>query len=209
MIPKSRIVPPCLAAILLAGAAVGDDRYQQSTEELAKVRGRIDAVSKSIEHDKVEQDQLRGAVEAAELKVDQAGSEARRIAAQVDLQEAKVRQAQAQEAAARRRLAEQKEALASQLRASYMMGRGGKAELLLSQEDPDRVDRMLVYFDSLNRARASAIAAIDAEIQRVAELEAQYQAELDTLHKLQASHKQALAALEATRQERTAAMRRS
>lgn len=207
MIPKSRrTFALCLAAALLAGAAAGDDRYQQSAEELAKVRGRIDAVSKSIEHDKVEQDQLRAAVEAAELKVDQAGSEARRIAAQVDLQEAKVRQAQAQEAAARRRLAEQKEALASQLRASYMMGRGGKAELLLSQEDPDRIDRLLVYFDSLNRARASSIAAIDAEIQRVAELEARYQAELDALHKLQASHKQALATLEATRQERAAAM---
>lgn len=206
MIPKSLTFPLALAAALLAGLAAADERYQQSAEELAKVRGRIDAVSRSIERDKVEQDQLRGAVEAAERKVDEAGTEARRIAAQVDLQEAKVRQAQAEEAAAKRRLAEQKEALASQLRASYIMGRGGKAELLLSQEDPDRVDRMLAYYDSLNRARASSIAAINAEIKRVAELELQYQAQLDALHKLQASHKQALAALEATRQERTEAM---
>ncbi len=206
MIPKSRKVPLCLASALLAGLAVGDERYQQSAEELAKVRNRIDAVSKSIEHDKTEQDQLRGAVEAAERKVDEAGSEARRIAAQVDLQEAKVRQAQAQQAAAERRLAEQKEALAGQLRASYMMGRGGKAELLLSQEDPDRVDRMLAYYDSLNRARAATIRLIDAEIRKVKDLAAQYQVQLDALHKLQASHKQALAALEQTRSERAEAM---
>jgi len=206
MIPKSRKLLLCLAGALLAGLAAGDERYQQSTEELAKVRGRIEAVSKSIEHDKVEQDQLRGAVEAAEHKVDEATGEARRIAAQVELQEAKVRQAQAEQAAAERRLAEQKDALGRQLRASYVMGRGGKAELLLSQEAPDRVDRMLVYYDSLNRARAAAIDAINVQIRQVAELAAHSQAQLDTLHKLQSSHRQALAALEQTRSERAEAM---
>jgi len=208
MIPKSRKSAPLLTAALLAAAAaaVGDDRYQQSAEDLAKVRGRIDAVSKTIEHDKGEQDQLRAAVEAAEHKVDEAGSEARRIAAQIDLQSAKVRQAQAEQAAAEQRLTEQKEALARQLRASYMMGRGGKAELLLSQQDPDRVDRMLVYYDSLNRARAASIVAIDADLKKVAQLKIQYQAQLDSLQALQDSHKKALSALEADRQERAAAM---
>jgi len=208
MIPKSRKFAHLLTATLLAAmaAAAGDERYQQSAEDLAKVRGRIDAVSKTIEHDKGEQDQLRAAVEAAERKVDEAGGEARRIAAQIDLQTAKVRQAQAEQAAAAQRLTEQKEALARQLRASYMMGRGGKAELLLSQQDPDRVDRMLVYYDSLNRARAASIAAIDVEIKKVAELQTQYQAQLDSLHALQDSHKQALSALEADRQERAEAM---
>ena len=208
MIPKSRKSAPLLTVALLAAAAtaVADDRYQQSAEDLAKVRGRIDAVSKTIEHDKGEQDQLRAAVEAAERKVDEAGSEARRIAAQIDLQSAKVRQAQAEQAAAEQRLTEQKEALARQLRASYMMGRGGKAELLLSQQDPDRVDRMLVYYDSLNRARAASIVAIDAELKKVAELKTQYQAQLDSLQALQDSHKKALSALEADRQERAAAM---
>jgi len=208
MIPKSRKSAPLLTVALLAAAAaaVGDDRYQQSAEDLAKVRGRIDAVSKTIEHDKGEQDQLRAAVEAAEHKVDEAGSEARRIAAQIDLQSAKVRQAQAEQAAAEQRLTEQKEALARQLRASYMMGRGGKAELLLSQQDPDRVDRMLVYYDSLNRARAASIVAIDADLKKVAQLKIQYQAQLDSLQALQDSHKKALSALEADRQERAAAM---
>ena len=208
MIPKSRKFAHSLLAALLAAAAAaaGDERYQQSAEELAKVRGRIDAVSKSIEHDKGEQDQLRGAVEAAERKVDEAGGEARRISAQIDLQTAKVRQAQAEQAAAERRLAEQKEGLARQLRASYMMGRGGKAELLLSQQDPDRVDRMLVYYDALNRARAASIDAIGAEIRKVAALQSQYQAQLDALQTLQNSHKRALSALEADRQERAEAM---
>ena len=208
MIPKSRKSAPLLTVALLAAAAaaVGDDRYQQSAEDLAKVRGRIDAVSKTIEHDKGEQDQLRAAVEAAEHKVDEAGSEARRIAAQIDLQSAKVRQAQAEQAAAEQRLTEQKEALARQLRASYMMGRGGKAELLLSQQDPDRVDRMLVYYDSLNRARAASIQAINTEIAKVAELQRQYQSRLEALHALQDSRQKALSVLEADRQERAEAM---
>jgi septal ring factor EnvC (AmiA/AmiB activator) len=210
MIQKSRKIPPLLAAALLAActASAADQRYQQSAEELAKVRSRIDAVSKTMERDKGEQDQLRGVVEAAERKVDEAGNETRRIAAQIELQTAEVNRAQAQQASAERRLAAQKEALARQLRASYMMGRGGKAELLLSQEDPDRIDRMLVYYDSLSRARASSIAAIDAEIRKVADLQRQYQGKLDALRALQLSRQRALSVLEADRQERAQAMQR-
>lgn len=196
-----------LAGLLLAGAgAAADDRYQQSTEELAKVRGRIDAVSRNIEHDKGEQDDLRAAVEAAERKIDTATGEARRIGAQVELQQLKVRQAQAERAAAEQRLAAQKDSLARQLRADYMMGRGGKAEVLLSQDDPARIDRMMIYYDSLNRSRAAAINAIDDQIRKVSELEDQYRQQLASLHALQDSHQQALNQLQADRSERAQAM---
>jgi septal ring factor EnvC (AmiA/AmiB activator) len=209
MIAKRRqLTTLLLAAAVLAGSgmAAGEDRYQQSAAELAKVRGRIDAVSQNMEQDKGEQDQLRAAVEAAERKVDEAGAQVRRIAAQAAQQEARVRQARADQAAAGQKLAGQKDALARQLRAAYMMGHGGKAELLLSQQDPDRIDRMLVYYDNLDQARAAAIGSINAEMKRMAQLESQYQAQLDALHALQDQHKQALAVLEGDRSERAAAM---
>src|SRR5256885_2084773 len=56
MIAKRRKYALLAAAALAAGFAVADERYQQSAEELAKVHNRIEAVSKSIEADKVEQD---------------------------------------------------------------------------------------------------------------------------------------------------------
>ena len=204
----SKTLARLLAGLLLAGlgAAAADDRYKQSTEELAKVRGKIEAVSRSIDHDKGEQDQLRAAVEEAERKIDNAGSEVQRISGQVALQELKVRQAQADRAAAEQRLAGQKQTLAQQLKADYMAGRGGKAELLLSQQDPARLDRMLIYYDALNRSRAANINAINDQIRKVAQLESQYQGQLASLHALQDSHKQALAQLQADRQERSAAM---
>jgi murein hydrolase activator len=197
-----------LASLLLAGlgAAAADDRYKQSTEELAKVRGKIDAVSRSIDHDKGEQDQLRAAVEEAEHKIDNAGAEVHRIGDQVALQELKVRQAQADRAAAEQRLAGQKQTLARQLKADYMAGRGGKAELLLSQQDPAQLDRMLIYYDALNRSRAANINAINDQIRKVAQLESQYQGQLASLHALQDSHKQALVELQSDREQRSAAM---
>jgi septal ring factor EnvC (AmiA/AmiB activator) len=208
MIPKSRKILHLFAVTLFAGAAgaAADQRYQQSAEELAKVRGRIDTVSKTIERDKGEQDQLRAAVEEAERKVDEAGSQAHRLAAQIALQSAEAKQAQGQQTSAERHLEAQKQALARQLRADYIMGQGGKTELLLSQQDPDRVDRLLVYYDSLNRARAASIDALEAEIGKVAALHHQYQSQLDALRALQESHQRALTALEANRQERARAM---
>ncbi|MDR3417794.1 MAG: peptidoglycan DD-metalloendopeptidase family protein [Nevskia sp.] len=210
MTAKSRTSPCFLAVVLLAvqGAAAGDDRYRQSAEDLAKVRGRIEAVSKSIERDKGEQDQLRATVEAAERKIDSAGAEARHVDTQIESQSVRARQALAEQAVAEKRLAAEKDNLASQLRADYMMGRGGRAELLLGQENPDRADRMLVYYDSLNRARAASIKTIGTEIGRIAELQGQSRAQLDALRALQDHHRQVVAELEADRSERADALAR-
>jgi murein hydrolase activator len=210
---KSKIhAHPLPASLLLAGlglcvgAAVADDRYKQSTEDLAKVRSKIEAVSRSIDHDKGEQDQLRLAVEEAEHKIDSTGAEVHRIGDQVALQELKVRQAQAERAAAEQRLAGQKQTLARQLKSDYIAGRGGKAELLLSQQDPAQLDRMLIYYDAINRSRAATINEINDQIRRVAQLESQYQGQLAALHALQDSHKQALVQLQNDRAERAGAM---
>ncbi len=47
----------------------------------------------------------------------------------------------------------QRTGLARQLRAAYALGRQEKIKLLLNQQDPQAVGRMLVYYDYINRAR--------------------------------------------------------
>ncbi|MBL6749671.1 MAG: peptidoglycan DD-metalloendopeptidase family protein [Nevskia sp.] len=208
MIAKSRKSSriAAAAAALCLTAAAADENYQRSAEQLAKVRSRIEAVSQGIERDRGQQGALRAAVEAAERKIGQAQAEVQRIAGQIDAQESRVRQAQAARAAAQQRLADQKDALARQLRAAYIMGRGGKLETVLSVADPDRIDRMLVYYDALDKARAAAIAGIAREIAQVDALQAQYQAQLDTLRGLKQNRSDALAALQADRAERSQAV---
>ena len=204
----------CLAALLLATAvaSAADDpsaRLKQSADELNRVRSRIADITQQLAQDQDRQDELRAAVEQAERKLAAASAQVRKLTAAIDQQDVKVRAAQTERGVAERRLEEQRVALAGQLRAAYMLGTGGgRAELLLSQDDPGRLTRMLAYFDYFNRARQARIDGISREVEQAQTLARQHQNELAALRALQDSRKQALAQLAADRAERQRAAQR-
>jgi septal ring factor EnvC (AmiA/AmiB activator) len=213
---RSRIRMPILRTLVLtagvvaiagaAHAASADARLNQNAEQLARVRARIAELNQSIEKDRAQRDSLQSALEEAEAAVATAHAELRRATAEVDRQTSRVRDAKAQRDDAQRRLDGQKAALAGQVRAAYMIGSGGAAELAFSQDDPGRIARMVGYYDYLDRARASRIAAINTEVQRLAQLQQQYDEHIKSLQQLQDQRRQAFADLQARRSERVAAV---
>lgn len=199
-------------ALWTAGAAAAepaDSRLKQSSEELERIRRQMQSVGQTIEADRGQQDELRDAVETAERKVGEAQRQLRRLTQQIDDQEAKVRQAESGRVNAEARLDRQRQLLARQLRAAYVMQQGGgKTQVLLNQDDPDRVDRMLTYYDALNQARSRTIASIDAEIRQVVAERQKYETELAALRALQSQHRRAVVELDGDRAERAQAVAR-
>ena len=68
-------------------------------------------------------------------------------------------------------LADNRAALAGQMRAAYLIGRQEPLKLLLNQKDPARAGRMFVYYSYFGRARAGQIQLIEDDVQRIGELE--------------------------------------
>ena len=66
-----------------------------------------------------------------------------------------------------------RDALAGQLRAAYLIGRQEPLKLLLNQEDPARAGRMFIYYGYFGRARAGQIKLIEDDVQRIAQLESE------------------------------------
>jgi septal ring factor EnvC (AmiA/AmiB activator) len=197
-----------LALLWALGAAAepAADRLQQSAEQLDKLRAKIQALSHSVETDKARHDQLRSAVESAEHRIADLQAALRRLDADTQAQQARLNQVQADRAAAQRKLAAQRQTLAQQLRAAYMLGNGGKASLWLGLDDPARSERLTVGYERLSRAQQDSIAAIGRELERLAVLQTRYRAELEKLSALQAQREEALAKLEIERDARRRAM---
>jgi len=99
-------------------------------------------------------------------------------------------------------LDQQRQSLAQQIRAAYLMGRQDYLKLLLNQEDPFTLGRLLAYYDYFNYARAQQIANINATLQRLAALEDSINQEEGKLKQLFDNEKQKQARLELTHQER-------
>ena len=96
-----------------------------------------------------------------------------RLDKESDTQEQAVGKTRQQRAAVARQLESERGALRQQVRAAYLMGRQQQAKLLLNQEDPGRLGRVLTYYDYLNRARVRQIETIRAQFERLQAVEQQ------------------------------------
>ena len=87
-----------------------------------------------------------------------------------------------------------------------MTGRQELFKLLLSQENPATLGRMLVYFDYYNRARSARIDAVAGELTQLAGLEQETTRVATELAALEATQAREVAGLEASRDQRHAAV---
>jgi septal ring factor EnvC (AmiA/AmiB activator) len=67
-------------------------------------------------------------------------------------------------------LNEERELLANQIRVSYKTGRHDFLKLLLNQENPEKIGRMMTYHDYYNRARSERISEIQITINNLQQL---------------------------------------
>lgn len=84
---------------------------------------------------------------------------------------------------------QQEQVFASQAKATYESGRQEYLKLLLNQQNPDKVSRMLVYYDYLSQARLVQLTEFKETVKQLADIEAEmshYQQQLkeqtNTLH---------------------------
>jgi septal ring factor EnvC (AmiA/AmiB activator) len=195
----------CAAALLVAAAVTAQDR-REGEAALSAVRKEIKDLQERVARETARRDDSARALRTAEVEIAAATRKLADIRGKLRAQEGTRRELAAESQQANRRLAAERQALARQVRSSYMTGRQELFKLLLSQESPATLGRMLVYFDYYNRARTVRIDAVAGELAKLSELGAEttrVEAELASLEAAQASE---VAALEKSRDERRAAV---
>jgi murein hydrolase activator len=107
-----------------------------------------------------------------------------------------------QQQAQKNQLETQRQALAGQIRATYIMGRQDYLKLLLNQEDPFLFGRVLTYYDYFNRTKSHQITEIKTTLQRLSDLKKTIQIEKTELKKLFINQSQKKTELELSYKER-------
>jgi septal ring factor EnvC (AmiA/AmiB activator) len=107
--------------------------------------------------------------------------------------------------------------LARELRSAYVLGQQQQVKLLLNQDDPTAIARLMTYYGYLSRARADRIRGITSVLDELALIEQQVSeqksgleklkdakiAESDRLKQIQANRKRVLARLQAQLREKS------
>ena len=174
----------------------------QARAQLEAVRGQIALIARQVSQGQAERDRLTRLLRATEESVgkaqgtlDDLNQQRQAGAAQRAGLEAQKRQKEAD-------LAGNRGILAGQLRAAYLIGRQEPLKLLLNQGDPAQAGRMFVYYSYFGRARALKIQAIEADLQRIGQLDGELQQQDAKLAGLQQAQQAQVSALEQARSQR-------
>ena len=174
----------------------------QAKAKLAAVRSRINELTERLASELKERDALSSRLREAELEIT---AQRRRLdelraaeaAAQRERTHLRGEQSLDQEA-----LGAQRETLAAQVRAAYMIGRQEQLKLLLNQNDPAALGRTLTYYEYLAEQRRGTIAAIEADVARLEQLLAQIDEQSAKLKSLEDAVAHEVAALQSARSDR-------
>ncbi|MDX1488363.1 MAG: hypothetical protein R3268_09190, partial [Acidiferrobacterales bacterium] len=202
---------PLLLCWSPTATAQGGDTARQRATELKQLRGRIKQLQQELNQTTglrdAERQELRRLDARIDTLVDAVGGLDQKLRAQTSrLQELKGRQRRVQ-----LDLKRQREGLVRHVRAAYAMGQQEYMKLLLNQDDPAAVGRIMAYYGYLGRARSRQIASTRVSLTELGQLEqqiAERTGELRELRNVQTERKQALLEVHQQRSQVLAALDR-
>lgn len=183
-----------------------------SPQRLKELKARIDKLSDAQHHDLKQRDSLRARLEQTETRISKLVRQRRELRKKVDQARARLEKIQDHQ----KQLAEDQHTqlawLARTLRAAYETGRDPRLKLLLNQQEPDRVTRILSYQRYFQQARSQRLAQLKdqlAALRKVAEQVAAARADLFNRQQALADQEKQLKQAAADRQQALASVNHS
>ncbi|MCW8890202.1 MAG: peptidoglycan DD-metalloendopeptidase family protein [Sedimenticola sp.] len=190
----------CTASVAVAeGEGIADRE-----SELRKLQGEISSLQGELSDSEKRRQALQSQLKRAEQTIGKTTRHLRVLSGSLQRQQQRLDLLRQEQTGQTQALERNRQALAQQLRAAYAMGRQERVKILLNQQDPAVVSRMLVYYDYFNRARNEQIAQIGTVLQALEETEAELRIEEQRLREILAkveAEKRSLDQEQQTRQQ--------
>ena len=207
MLNPRHIVATAAALLCSLWLSAGAFQAQAATPaakeaELKQVRSRIDSIRRAIHADAEKRDALAGEVKAAELQIQSARERLSDVRAQRIASENRLAELKDEQAETHRRIDEERSALGAELKVAYMNGRQEQLKLLLNQQDPAQLGRMMAYYGYFGRARADRITAIGEHLAHLELLSESIAKETEQLRQLEQDQARDVKTLAGARDQR-------
>lgn len=194
------------ALVVTATIALAQDSHEEiakvKEQELEEVRARISELKESMDAIAKERDRLTAELQDIEVQIAEHRSRLKEIERDQAWTAGRKQTLEKELADRQAHLDAESEALAAQVRAAYMSGSQEKIRLLLNEQDPATLGRLMAYYRYLNEYRASNIGAVMEEIRKLEELNSQIAAEAARLDQLAKSRYDELGRLDGSQQSR-------
>ena len=199
-IMSTRFFAP-IAALLLVAASSGLPAADEEAE-LEALRGRMTDMRRALESDQGKRSAAETELRKVETDIGERNAALRRLRDQQSETVRRIGELERERVAVEARIGVERDSLAAQVRAAYVAGRNERLKLLLNQQDPAHLGRMVVYYDYFNRMRRDTIASVSADLARLNAVAAEQQTEAMRQRQLEQRQSQELDKLEQARARR-------
>ena len=190
-----------IAAILLVAASGGLPAADEEAE-LEALRGRMTDMRRALESDQGKRSAAETELRKVETEIGERNAALRRLRDQQSETARRIGELERERLAVEARIGVERDSLAAQVRAAYVTGRNERLKLLLNQQDPAHLGRMVVYYDYFNRMRRDTIASVSADLARLNAVAAEQETEAMRQRQLEQRQSQELDKLEQARARR-------
>jgi len=168
-----RVIAIFLLPVFFSSGLVhaGKNLPEGHSEKLEQLRERISELKNELVSMRGQRDDLQGALEKAEKDIGAVAASLRGLDGQADQSRKDIRELQRNFDTEQLKLDKMRVTLERELRVAYMAGKQEQIKLLLNQQEPAALGRLMVYHKYFMRARAQAMQDIRATLARLADIE--------------------------------------
>ncbi len=180
-----------LFAVILTNAppASADSEVVEKTRQLETLRTRIDSLHKKLAAKRGEKRQALKAVQTIELAISETVARLNKINKQLASLHSELGQLQDEQQRASSKLEAQYSHLQREARSAYAIGRQHRVKLLLNQQQPAQVGRVMTYYGYLSKARAKSVADIRQQLDHLQAVQVSVNDKREELAALQAENR--------------------
>lgn len=196
MMPPKKLIPVhwfYLVALFVTLFTPSSDAAQanraQAEKELKILKAAIADIQEELERNLNQQSQAQRRIRVIDKQLAEASSALRNTQTKISSEKNKLHALKVEQTDKQALRETQRAQLAKQLKSAYISGKQEYVKLILNQEDPTKVSRMLEYFRYLNQARIDDIEALQQTLQRLQTIEQDIQTTLVSLTDLEAKQK--------------------
>ena len=185
--------------------------------DLAKLQQEISKLQQWLKETESEHDKLSEALQKSDEKIGAIAKKIDETRTKLNQERTRLKKLQAEQSQLRILKSEQKKQLSKQLTGAQKLGNQGSIKVLLNQDDPQQISRMLKYYEYFNQARMEKIQTLIVNLKRLDNIENEILAQQNQLIKTENSllkknkslntekkqHKKLLASLELRRKQQS------
>lgn len=192
----------CLGAALAAPTAYCSPDSAKKAVELKHLQNKIARLQGELQSNQKKKSRAERQLEDVEKRINDTRRALRKTDLEFEALRRRLNDLQTDRQITSATLRHQSAELSHEALTTYSMGRQQRIKMLLNQEQPSAVGRMLVYFSYVSRARQAKIDTMQATLQHFAAVNDEIHLKTEALTALQVEQRRQVAELDAQRRDR-------